>query len=301
VYVFDRYTGAPVWPIVERSVPQSATPGEKTSATQPMPTKPPAFDRQGVSEDDLIDFTPELHSEAVKLASRYVMGPIFTPAVVSKPEGPLGTLMLPSTTGGANWQGGSVDPETGFFYIFSNTEIGAISMVKEPKRSDMDWVEGSLLAATPGAAGGDGGGGLTVQGLPLVKPPYGRITAINLNQGDIVWQVPHGDTPDAIRNHPALRGLNIPRTGRPGRIGVLTTKTLVIAGDGGFVSTEKGRGAFLRAYDKVTGSEVGAVFMPAPQTGSPMSYAIAGQQYLAIAIGGAGYPSELRVLKVPQR
>jgi quinoprotein glucose dehydrogenase len=313
VYVFDRVTGKPVWPIEEKPVPQSDAPGEKTSLTQPFPSRPAAFDRQGTSEADLIDFTPEIKAEAMKIAVRYKMGPIYTPAVVSKLEGPLGTLMLPATTGGANWQGGSFDPETGTLYVFSNTQMAPIGLVPGGTRSDMDWVEGAARPpATAGAqagrggggggggGGGEGGGGLTVMGMPLVKPPWGRITAIDLNKGDIVWQIAHGETPDNVRNNPALKGLNIPRTGRPGRIGVLTTKTLLIAGEGGFFTTPNGqRGAMFRAYHKTTGKEVGAVYMPAPQTGSPMTYMLNGNQYIVVAISGAGYSGELLAFRLP--
>lgn len=283
VYVFDRQTGQPVWPIEERPVPQSDVPDEHTSATQPFPTKPPAFDRQGVTTDDLIDFTPELKEQALKIAAKYKMGPIFTPAVVSKPEGPLATLMLPHATGGANWQGGSYDPDSGILYVFSDTLLSALGLVKSTAdRSDMDYI------------GGGAGGGLSVQGLPLIKPPWGRITAIDLNKGEIVWQVAHGETPDNVRNHPALKGLTIPRTGRQGRIGTLVTKTLVIAGEGGFFTAPNGqKGAMLRAYNKATGQEVGAVYMPAPQSGSPMTYMVDGKQYIVLAISGAGFPGEL--------
>jgi quinoprotein glucose dehydrogenase len=190
-------------------------------------------------------------------------------------------------------------------YIFSNTAIGSAGLVPPGTRSDMDYVGGTApnpnAGTSTGRGGGggeEGGGGLSVQGLPLVKPPYGRITAIDLNKGELVWQVAHGDTPDAIKNHPALKGLTIPRTGRQGRIGTLVTKTLVIAGEGGFAATPAGRGAMLRAYDKATGSEVGAVFMPAPQTGSPMTYEINGTQYLTVAISGPGYSGELLTFKV---
>jgi quinoprotein glucose dehydrogenase len=142
--------------------------------------------------------------------------------------------------------------------------------------------------------------GLTVQGLPLVKPPYGRITAFDLNKGDIVWQIAHGETPDNIKNHPALKGLTIPRTGRPGRIGVLVTRTLAIAGEGGYATQANGqRGAMLRAYDKATGQEVGAVYMSAPQTGSPMTYLLNGKQYLVVATSGANTPGELVAFKLP--
>ncbi|MGH9254331.1 MAG: pyrroloquinoline quinone-dependent dehydrogenase [Vicinamibacterales bacterium] len=311
VYVLDRTNGQPVWPIEERAVEQSTIPMEKTSPTQPFVSKPPAFDRQGVSIDDLIDFTPELRAEAVKLASRYKIGPLFTPPVVSRWEGPLATLMLPSTTGGVNWYGGSLDPDTNFLYVYSITQIAQLGLVaSDGKRSDMAYIRGTAPnPADPprplpaAGAGGDEAGppALNVQGLPLVKPPYGRITAIDLNKGDLVWQIAHGETPDNIRNHPALKGLNIPRTGRIGRIGVLATKSLLIAGEGGFFTTPSGqRGAMLRAYDKATGQEVGAVYMPAPQTGSPMTYMLNGRQYLIVAIGGANYSSELVAFRLPQ-
>lgn len=297
VYVFDRATGRPVWPIEEHAVPVGDVPGEWYAATQPFPTRPPAFDRQGVSIDDLIDFTPELRAEAVDVVSFYKIGPIFTPPVVSRFEGPRGTLMLPNVTGGANWQGGSYDPETGIMYVFSNTAPASIGLISDPSRSDMDFIRGDAPNPDPG---GPLPGGLTVRGLPLVKPPYGRITAIDLNRGEIVWQVAHGETPDDIRNHPALRGVDIPRTGRAGRIGTLVTETLLIAGEGGVFTTPSGeRGAMLRAYDKATGEELGAVYMPAPQTGSPMTYMLGGRQYIVVAISGAGYTGELRAFRLP--
>ena len=348
VYVFDRATGQPVWPIEERPVEKGDVPGEWYSPTQPFVTKPPAFDRQGVSLDDLIDFTPELKAEGIKVASRYKLGPLFTPPIVSKWEGPLGTLTLPTATGGANWQGGSFDPETKIMYIFSNTSTGVRGTVaSDPQRTDFAWIGGvasdpALGRGGPGGPGGTGqgpaagaaappgrgqapagaapaggrgaapagggggeegggGGGLgnpNVQGLPLVKPPYGRITALDLNKGEMVWQIAHGDTADNIRNHPALKGLNIPRTGRQGRIGVLTTKTLVIAGEGGTVTMADGRrGAYLRAYDKATGKDAGQVYMPAPQTGSPMTYLLNGRQHIAVAISAGGYGAELLVFR----
>jgi quinoprotein glucose dehydrogenase len=318
VYVFDRVTGQPVWPIEERPVEKGDVPGEWYSATQPFVTRPPAFDRQGVTIDDLIDFTPELRAEAVKLVSRYKIGPLFTPPVVSRWEGPLGTLMLPSNTGGANWPGGALDPETNILYLYSFTNIASLGLINDPARSDMAFILGRARdpnaappapagqgsapgGQAPGGGGGEGGGApITVQGLPLVKPPYGRITAIDLNKGEIVWQVPHGDTPDVIRNHPALKGLDIPRTGRGnGRIGTLVTKTLVIAGEPGFVTTPSGRGAMLRAYDKATGEDAGAVYIPAPQTGSPMTYMLGGKQYIVVAVGGPGYSGELLAFRLP--
>src|SRR5438876_179720 len=318
LYVFDRVTGKPIWPIEERPVPKGDVPGEGYSATQPFPTKPPAYDRQGSSVDDLIDFTPELRAEALKIVSRFKMGPIFTPPVVSKMEGPLGTLAMAVNSGGTNWPGGSYDPETHIFYVFSQMSIGSLGLVPgDPKLSgDFAWIQGIATSGprTSGGAGADAGadrapatapaenagGGLSVQGLPLVKPPYGRISAIDLNKGEILWQIAHGETPDNVRNHPALKGLNIPRTGRPGAVGTLVTKTLVIAGEPGVFTTPNGqKGAMLRAYDKPTGKEVGAVYMPTQQSGTPMTYMVNGKQYIVIAIGGNGYTAELRAFKLP--
>ncbi|MEO8681256.1 MAG: PQQ-binding-like beta-propeller repeat protein, partial [Vicinamibacterales bacterium] len=305
LYVFDRVTGKPVWPIVERPVEKGEVPGEWYSPTQPFVTKPPAYERQGVTTDDLINFTPELREEAVKLVSQYKLGPIFTPPVAAKWEGPRGTLILPEVTGGANWQGGSFDPDTKRFYIFTNVAIASLGLAPpEEGRSDMLFVRGAARNPNPapapaGAApGGGGGGGLTVRGLPLVKPPYATITAIDMNKGEQLWRIAHGDTADNIKNNPALKGLDIPRTGRPGRVGVLTTKTLLIAGEGSFNTTPSGRGAYLRAYDKATGADAGQVFMPAPQTGSPMTYSINGTQYIAVAVSGPAYPGELLVYKL---
>ena len=307
VYVLDRVTGQPVWPIEERPVPKGNVPGEWYSPTQPFVTKPPPFELQGVSENDLIDYTPELKAEGLKVAGNYILGPLYTPPPVSTWPRPLGVLMAPTTTGGANWQGGAMDPETNMFYIFSNSSITALGLIPGGTRSDMTYISGTTRdpslpppAAGGGGGGGEGGGGLTVQGLPLKKPPYATITALDLNKGDLAWQIAHGETADNVRNHPALKGLTIPRTGRPGRIGVLVTKTLVIAGEGGFFTTPDGkRGAMLRAYDKATGKEVGAVYMPAPQTGSPMTYMANGKQHITVSIAGPGYSAELLVLRAP--
>jgi quinoprotein glucose dehydrogenase len=209
--------------------------------------------------------------------------------------------MLPDVTGGANWQGGSYDPENATFYIFTNTNIGAVGLVpgseRPNKASDMNYVRGQAVdPANPKAPAIP----TTVQGLPLVKPPYGRITAIDLRKGDLLWQVAHGETPDNIRNHPMLKGLTIPRTGRQGRIGTLVTKSLVIAGEGGLFTLPDGRrGAMLRAYDKRTGQDAGAVYMPAPQTGSPMTYMLNGRQYIVVAISSPNFPGELIAFRLP--
>ena len=322
LYVFDRATGDPVWPIVEKPVEKGDVPGEWYSPTQPFPSKPPAYDRNGVSFEDLIDFTPQLYVEALRVASRYKLGPIFTPPVVSKLEGPLGTLTMGTSGGGTNWPGGSYDPETHILYVSSQSQIAALALVAPPAGfSDMRYVQGlattgaRLTGGSGSTAGADGGATaataasataansstLDVRGLPLVKPPYGRISAIDLDKGEIVWQIAHGETPDNVRNNPALQGLTIPRTGRTGSVGTLVTKTLVIAGESGFFTTPSGqRGAMLRAYNKATGREVGSVFMPAPQSGSPMTYMLNGQQYIVIAISGGTYTGELLAFRLPR-
>ena len=319
LYVFDRETGEPIWPIEERPVPAGDVPGEWYSPTQPFPTKPPAYDRQGVTIDDLIDFTPELRAEAVKVASRYKMGPLFTPPVVSKREGPLGTFIRPART---NWPGGAYDPETHILYVPSSAAFSALGIVPpDPGQSDLEYIQGNAITGPRrtagagsqvgggqrvvsggggGATGQGGGGGTTVQGLPLFKPPWGQISAVDMDQGEILWQVPHGETPDSVRHHPALAGLEIPRTGRTGAPGVLVTKTLIISGESGSFTTPSGlRGAMLRAYDKTTGQEVGEVYMRAPQSGSPMTYMLNGSQYVVVAISGGIYSGELLAFRLP--
>ncbi len=291
VYVFDRLTGEPVWPIEERPVPAGNVPGEWYSPTQPFPTKPPPFERQGFPIDELIDFTPELRAEALELLTNYQVGPVFTPPILREENGLIGTLFVPN---GANWPGGSYDPDTGIMYLYSHTLMRSLGLVHDPERSDMDYIN-------------RGGRPPTIRGLPILRPPWGRITAINLNEGEIVWQIAHGETPDRVKNHPALRGLDIPRTGRTGGaggssggIGTLTTKTLVISGEGGVVTTPSGtRGAMLRAYDKASGEERGAVPIPAAQTGSPMTYAIDDKQFLVLAVGGGNYQGELIAFALP--
>ena len=301
LYVLNRATGEPIWPIPEVAVPQGDVPGEWYSPTQPHPTKPPAYDVQGISPEVLIDFTPELREEALRLIANYRIGPLFTPPSLFEPKGTWGTLTAPSLTGGTNWPGGCYDPETGIVYVYSKTVADVMSTVenRDSEVSDFEYVnirngygDHERDSFRPGE--------LTVQGLPLLKPPYGRITAIDLHEGELAWQIAHGETPDHIRNHPALAGLEIPRTGRPGSLGPMVTKSLVICGEAGFATTDSGeRGAMLRAYDKATGEERGAVFMDAPQTGAPMSYMIDGVQYLALAIGGGNHSSEIVAFRLP--
>jgi quinoprotein glucose dehydrogenase len=306
LYVFNRVNGEPIWPIEEKPVPKGDVPGEWYSPTQPIPTKPPAYGRNGFSLDDVIDFTPELKAQALQIVSKYKIGPLFTPPVVSKPEGPLGTLDIGCCQGGTNWPGGSYDPLTHMLYVYGKTEVSSLGLVPPSAgRSDMNYVQGRAAPAVveqPAAEGAGGGrGALLVQGLQLFKPPYGAITAINMDKGEIAWQVAHGETPDNVRNHPALKGLTIPRTGRAGIIGMVTTATLLIAGEPGFITNEQGqRGAYLHAYDKATGKDAGAVFMPAGQTGSPMTYMVNGKQYIALAIGGNGFPAEIVAYALPE-
>jgi quinoprotein glucose dehydrogenase len=337
LYVFDRVTGQPIWPIEERPVQQSDVPGEKTAATQPFPTKPPAYARNEIKiPDDLIDFTPEMRAQAKDIVSRYRVAGVFNPPLVGDPKGLLGALNIGHSGGGTNWPGGGYDPETHIVYVQANNSqvqsmtlrtppsgfsdlpfvsgrndqpfriaeaagTGTYADVKQPSRPQAGG--GGEGAAPPGGAGAGGGGaagGLTVQGLPLIKPPYGNISAINLDRGEIQWQVPYGETPDAVRNHPALKGLNIPNTGQGGSVGVLVTKTLVVVGDSQLTTTSQHpRGAMLRAYDKATGKEVGAVYMPAPQSGSPMTYVVDGTQYIVVAVSGGAYSGEYIAYSLP--
>ena len=299
LYVFDRQTGRPVWPIEERAVPKGDVPGEWYSPTQPIPTKPPAYDRQGAFEDYLVDFTPQLRAEAVKVFARYKTGPIFTPPSLATVNGTLGTLSL---SGGTNWPGGGFDPETHTLYVPSQSgQFYLWDLIANPDRSKSDV---RYLKGNPNTGVGQGGlSALNLQGLPLTKPPYGRITAINMDKGEIVWQVPHGETPDVVRNHPALKGMTIPRTGQPcaGLVGMVITKTLVVSGECSITATATGqRGAMLRAYDKATGSEVGSVYMPAAQSGSPMTYMLNGKQYIVVAVSGGNYAGEYLAFTLPR-
>jgi quinoprotein glucose dehydrogenase len=281
-----------------------------------------------VSVDDLIDFTPQMREQAKTMVSKYRLGPVYTPPVISRIEGPLATLTLGTASGGTNWPGASYDPETHTVYAFAcNACLTPLGLVPPPKDvSDMNYVAGTAgqkvqMRTGPGenagadapmparnrpAAGGGGGGGggtgaLNIDGLPLIKPPYGTISAINLDKGEIVWQIAHGETPDVVRNNPALKGLNIPRTGQTTyNVGTLITKTLVIAGDGQITTTaEHPRGALLHAYDKATGKEVGSVYLPAPESGSPMTYMLDGKQYIVVAVSGGAYSGEYIAFALP--
>lgn len=269
-YVFDRTNGQPVWPIEERPVPQSDAPGEATSPTQPFPTRPPAFDRQGFTRDDVIDFTPQVKQLALEAIEGYRLGPMFTPpSLVDPARGLKGTLTFPGS-GGANWEGGAFDPETGYLYVASATRTDtAVYGLTVPGPGDTD----IQMIGTPSV-------GPSIQGLPFVKPPWGRITAIDLNRGEIAWQIPNGDTPPAVRNHPLLKGVTLPRTGSPSRAGIVVTRTLMFAGEG-----YEGQPKF-RAYDKKSGTIVWETDIPASQTGLPMTYMHRGKQYIVFAVKG---------------
>ncbi|HEU0096194.1 MAG TPA: PQQ-binding-like beta-propeller repeat protein, partial [Rhizomicrobium sp.] len=203
LFVLDRETGKPIWPIPEKKVPAGDVPGEWYSPTQPIPSKPPAFDRQGVTENDLIDFTPELRKKAIEVASHYKLGPVYTAPIMARKGGPYGVINLPGYIGGINWPGGSYDPESHIVYTYSQTNpltIGSIVPNLDHKKGAFDYVHAN---PPPDEPGGYRPGDLTVDGLPLIKPPYGRITATNLEKGTQEWTIAHGETPDAIRNHPA--------------------------------------------------------------------------------------------------
>lgn len=280
VFAFDRVTGEPLFPIVETPVPASATPGEKTSPTQPIPSKPAPFDRQGMNEDQLIDFTPALRAEAAEILSRYVHGNIFTPpSTAGGADGKLGTLYMPGWVGGANWTGAALDPQTGVIYIPS-VSVPWISRYNYRRPP-----ESSLYMEGP-------------QGLPLIKPPYGRITAIDMNSGDHLWMVPNGNGP---RDHPLLKDLNLPPLGQAGRAAPLLTKSFLFMGEGDMVGLsipKMSGGNMFRAYDKKTGRVVWETDLGAGTTAPPISYMYQGKQYIVVGVGGVDHPAELVAMRV---
>ena len=293
LYVFDRTNGEPVWPIVEMPVPASTVPGEKAWPTQPFPTWPKAYDRQGISYDDLIDFTPELRAEAMELVKDFRMGPLFTPPQLLGADGFRGYIQVPSAIGGSNWNGAAYDPETHVIYIPSSTNINgsAVHEPADPARSDIRYLLDitGALGFTP----------LTIDGLPIVKPPWGRITAIDLDTGEHLWQRPNGDGP---RDHPRLKDLDLPPLGHPGRGSPLVTKTLLFLADGSkdlLAVPPWAGGRFFRAYDKQTGEEVGKVELPAGASGAPISFLHAGKQYIVVPIGERDHEGELVALALP--
>jgi quinoprotein glucose dehydrogenase len=286
VYVFDRVTGEPVWPIEERPVPQSDVPGEQLSATQPFVTRPAPFEMQGLTIDDLIDYTPALRAEAEAIVKSFRTGPLFNPpSRENAPDGTTASIHCPGANGGANIPGGaSLDPETGILYVASTKACSAPRLLPGKERdpnANMEWVTNG-----PGGVGGP-------QGLPLYKPPYGRITAIDLNTGEHLWWIPNGDTPERIKNHPMLQGVNLPRTGKGAHATTLVTRTLLIYGEG------RGGDPLVHAVDKRTGDEIATVEVPAPTNSAPMTFMHAGKQYLVTAIGGGEHPGSLVALRLP--
>jgi len=290
VFVFDRVTGKPVWPIEERPVSSSTVAGEKTSPTQPFPTKPPAFDRQGVSVDDLIDFTPELRAEALRIIEQYRIGPMFTPPSV-RGDGPgttKGTIQLPGSTGGGSWTGGAFDPETGMLYVPSRTNAFVADLVKgDPAQTNLQYRAGTrMIIAGP-------------QGLPLFKPPYGRITAFDMKRGEQAWMVPNGDGP---RNHPALKGLNLGPLGGAVPSSAIATKTLLFVTEADQITPRTpadAGGRKFKALDKATGKVVWEMELEAGANGVPMTYMFRGKQYVVFAIGGQNHAAELVALALP--
>ncbi|MEZ4421980.1 MAG: pyrroloquinoline quinone-dependent dehydrogenase [Gemmatimonadota bacterium] len=290
VFVFDRVTGEPVWPIEERPVPASTVPGEVAAPTQPFPTRPAPFDLQGITRDDLIDFTPELRAEAERILDGFVWGEMFTPPSVrdDRPGGTQGTLLMPGWVGGANWNGAAVDPETGVLYVPSVTSPNVTALVApDPDSSDFAYVRG-LPREVP-----------MPQGLPLLKPPYGRITAIDLDTGEHLWMKANGPGP---RDHPLLRDLDVPWLGQRGRPAPLLTKTLLFLGEGSkdalSVLPIAGGRAF-RAWDKRTGEVVWETELAAGTSGAPMTYLADGKQYIVVPIGDHETRGQFVALRLP--
>ena len=283
-YVFNRATGEPVWPIEERPVPPSNVPGEKLSPTQPFPTRPPPFEYQGVTEDLLIDFTPELRIEAVQILQQYVYGGLFTPQTLYAENGTHGTLQVPGSGGGANWSGAGADPETGFLYVPSRSGLTRMILVEgKPNYTNLRYVPNGKLgpesihpARPPGVTG--------PRGLPLIKPPYSRLTAYDMNRGEIAWQTPTGPGADRVRNHPALADLELPPLGgQMTTSGPLVTKNFVVLGLGPAGVEDS---SSLVAYDKATGDVLSQVSLPARPLGTPMTYITDGRQFIALTLQG---------------
>ncbi len=285
VYTFDRETGEPVWPIEERPVPAGDVPGEWYAPTQPFPTRPAPFDRQGFTEDDLIDFTPEIRALALEATEGFRLAPsVYSPpSLADAADGTRGTLSLPSATGGANWEGSAIDPETGILYVPSRTALAVMSLERD-EDTDIDF-SAAFGVRVP-----------RVQGLEIAKPPYGRITAIDMNSGEHLWMIANADTPERMKNHPLLQGVDLPRVGVPTRAGILLTRTLLFVAEG---TGGPGASPIFRAVDKQTGNILAEIELPNLQTGLPMTYEHDGKQYIAMFVGGGGRPAELVAYALP--
>ena len=327
LYVFDRITGQPIWPIEEKPVPASTMHGERMAKTQPFPSKPPSFSRTHITEDDLVDFTPELRAQALKNLQKFRWEPVpYVP-----PVGPRATSSGRSTSAtppaastgrarGSTLRRASSTPTRttppspwpSTTRRSSRRSIRISSRAKPACRGGKPSPTTACRAATRDGTtsvpqirfGGTGGRQALAEGLDglsILKPPYGVMAAIDVNKGDLIWRVPHGDTPDTVRNNPKLRAMNLPKTGQPGNVGVLITKTLVIAGDPQVTTPPgRGRGAMLRAYDKKTGNQVGEVLLPAPVVGHPMTYSVNGRQHIIVGVSGGNYTGEYISLRLPQ-
>jgi len=340
LYCFDRITGVPIWPMPETPVPQTDMPFEKTAKTQPIPSKPPAYSRPAVTEKDIIDFTPALKAQAMENLKLFRWEPTPYVPPVGPNSQLLGSINIGNTAGGVNWPGSGFDVETGIFYTqaananitvgkYDEEEFHAVNpenqaknrvprFEAEPNYGQRREAPAAAPAAGQGGRGGQGAGAAAaapafpgangraalvkgLDGLSILKPPYGVMAAIDLKDGTLKWQVPHGDTPDNVRNSPALKGMDIPKTGQTGSVGVLVTKTLVIAGDPQVTNiAPRGRGAMLRAYDKKDGHDIGAILMPAAISGSPMTYSVNGRQYIIVAVSGGNYTGEYIAYALPQ-
>ena len=285
VYTFDRETGEPIWPIEEQPVPAGDVPGEWYAPTQPYPTRPAPFDRQGFTEADVIDWTPEIRALALESLEGFRLAPsVYTPPSLSDAaDGTRGVLTLPSSTGGANWEGAAIDPETGILYVPSRTALAVMSLEKDPN-SDLD-LSAAFGVRVP-----------RVQGLDIVKPPYGRVTAIDMNSGDHLWMIANADTPERIANHRLLEGVELERTGIPTRAGVFVTKTLLFVGEG---TGGPGASPIFRAVDKQTGEIIAEIDLPNNQSGLPFTYEHDGKQYISMFVGGGGRPAELVAYALP--
>ncbi|MBL6753604.1 MAG: PQQ-binding-like beta-propeller repeat protein [Pseudomonadales bacterium] len=283
LFMFDPNTGRPIFAVEERPVPASDTPDEVTFPTQPFPVLPAPYDRQGFQEEDLNDMTPTILAKAKEIASKYRFSELYTPpSLYQHPaDGSLGTLHLPSSTGGSNWEGAAYDPETGLLYVASRTATSVLSLVNEPEASSIKYIQGG--ARTP-----------TIDGLPLVKPPYGRITAIDLVSGEHAWQRVNGDTPEEIKNHPLLKDVDLPPTGKPTRSGMVLTKSLLFFGEG------PGGSPLLHAVDKATGETVAEIELPASVTGLPITYMHEGRQFIVMTVSDFRNPARLVALALPE-
>ena len=291
VYALNRETGEPIWPIEELPVPQSRVPGERTSSTQPFPTRPAPIEMQGLTEDDLIDFTPELRRQALERVSNIELGPIYTPVIhEGNDEGFVATAQCPRY-GALTHAQPAVDPESGILYIPSQKECRFLFQVPG---AEMDDPDAAYTTGTTVARFVHGGDLLArIQGIPIEKPPYGKITAIDMNTGEHLWWIPNGDTPEYIQNHPALEGVDLPRTGKIAHPPVMVTRTLLIYGEG------RAGDPLLHAVDKKTGEELATIEVPASVQYGLMTYMHEGRQYIVLQVAGEGLPGSLAALRVP--